>query len=186
MIEWFSTLEPALKIYWGMAIIASVFFVIQTIVSLVGGDVFDDVDFDTDGDSGGVSYFFSIRNLVNFLLGAGWGGVCFYNIISSKIVLMFVALFIGIAFVLMFFGLLKIMLKLQKDNTFRIPETLNKIADVYLPVPANKSGKGKIQLSVRGSFHEIDAITAGEKIATGEKVRVVEVIGNHAVLVEKI
>ena len=185
MLDWFNSLEPTLKIYWGIAIVASVIFAIQTIISLFGGDVFDDIDFDTDGDAGGVSHFFSVRNLVNFLLGAGWGGVCFYSTISSKALLAVIAVLFGIIFVLIFFGLVKILLKLSKDNTFRLAETLDKTADVYLPIPANKSGKGKIQISVRGSFHEIDAITAGEKITTGAKVRVVEIIDNQAVLVEK-
>jgi membrane protein implicated in regulation of membrane protease activity len=184
-MEWFNALEPALKVYWGIAIITSIIFLIQMIISLVGGDMFDDVDFDTDSDSGSVSPFFSVRNLVNFLLGAGWGGVCFYHIISSKTLLMIVAVVTGLIFVLIFFGLVKVLLKLQKDNSFRLEETLDKIADVYLPIPENKSGKGKIQVSVRGSFHEIDAITADERIATGSKVRVVEIIGNNTVLVEQ-
>jgi len=186
MIECFNTLEPALRIYWTIAIAASIIFVIQAIVSLIGGDVFDDAGFDTDGDAGGVSHFFSLRNLVNFLLGAGWGGVCFYGMIASKALLIFVALLCGVIFVLIFFGLVNILLKLQKDNTFRLAETLDKIAGVYLPIPANKSGKGKIQISVRGSFHEIDAITAGEKIVTGAKVRVLEIVDSQTVFVEKI
>jgi len=185
-MEWFNSLDLTLRIYWGVAIVATVIFVIQTIMSLVGGDVFDDVDFDADSHSGGVSHFFSVRNLVNFLLGAGWGGICFYGIISSKVLLMVVAVLSGIIFVLIFFGLIKILLKLSDDNSFRLAETLDKTADVYLPIPENKSGKGKIQISVRGSFHEIDALTAGEKISTGEKVRVVEIIDSQAVLVEKI
>jgi len=187
-MDWFNSLAPALKIYWAIAIVASVIFVIQTIMSLVGGDVFDDVDVNADADihSDGVSHFFSVRNLVNFLLGAGWGGVCFYGTITSKLLLAVVAVLFGIIFVLIFFGLIKILLKLQKDNTFHLDETLNKTADVYIPIPENRSGKGKIQISVRGSFHEIDAITAGDKITTSSKVRIVEIIDNQAVLVEKI
>ena len=186
MLEWFEALEPMLQIYWGIALVASLVFVIQMIISLFGGDVFSDADLGGDGTSGGASHFFSVRNLVNFLLGAGWTGVSLYGMIDSPLVLMFVAIFIGIVFVLMFFGLLKILLKLQKDNTFSITETLNKTASVYLTIPENKSGSGKIQISVRGSYHEIDAITAGERIATGGKVRVVEIVSNQLVLVEKI
>jgi len=186
MIEWFNSLDPTLKIYWGIAIIASLFFAVQTIISFVGGDVFDDVDFDADSHSDGVSHFFSVRNLVNFLLGAGWGGVCFYGSISSKALLMVVAFVCGIVFVMIFFFLIKILLKLSKDNTFQFEETLGKTADVYIPIPENKSGKGKIQISVRGSFHELDAITAGEKITTSNKVKVVEIIDNQLVVVEKI
>ena len=188
MIEWFNSLEPMLKIYWVIALVASLIFVIQMIISFIGGDVFDDLDgdIDSDGDAGGVSHFFSVRNLVNFLLGAGWGGVCFYGTISSTALLIFVAVVCGIVFVLIFFGLVKILLKLQKDNTFNISETIGKTADVYLPIPANKSGHGKIQISVRGSFHEINAITEGEKISTGLKARVIETVDNQAVLVDKV
>lgn len=185
-MEWFNSLDPSLKIYWGMALIASAIFAIQMIISLIGGDVFDDVDVDGDVDAGGVSHFFSVRNLINFLLGAGWGGVCFYNTISSKIVLMIVALICGIIFVLIFFSLIKVLLKLGKDNTFRLTETLDKTADVYLSIPENRSSRGKIQISVRGSIHELDAITASEKIPTGAKVKVVKIIDEQTVEVEKL
>ena len=198
-MDWYNSLEPALKIYWGIAIIASVIFAVQTIISLIGGTVFDnadmdvnaDVDMDTSMDSdsshgGGVSHFFSVRNLINFLLGVGWGGVCFYHAISAKALLMFVAIVCGIIFILIFFFLVKILLKLSKDNTFQLSETLDKTADVYLFIPENESGKGKIQISVRGSVHELDAFTKGEKIPTGAKARVIKIIDNQAVLVEKI
>jgi microcompartment protein CcmL/EutN len=82
--------------------------------------------------------------------------------------------------------LIKVILKLNKDNTFNIKETLDKTADVYLPIPAEKSGSGKIQISVKGSVHEIDAITAGEKISVGSKVKVLEIIDNQTVLITKI
>lgn len=188
MIEWFNSLEPMLKVYWGMAIVASIIFAIQTLISLVGGDVFDNTDFDVDSGHGdmGVSHFFSVRNLVNFLLGAGWGGVCFYSTITSKTLLMLVAVACGVVFVLLFFLLLRILLKLSKDNTFQLVETLDKNASVYLTIPENRLGKGKIQISVRGSFHEIDAVTEGGKIHTGDNVRVTQIIDNQTVVVEKI
>jgi len=194
MMEWFNSLEPHLKIYWGIALIASILFVIQTVMSFIGGDVFGsdadvnaDINFDTDADThsaGGTSYFFSVRNLVNFLLGAGWGGICFYGMISSKALLMLVSVVCGIIFVMIFFFLVKILLKLSKDNTFRLSETLNKAADVYLAIPGNKSGTGKIQISVRGSVHELDALTAGAKIPTGAKAKVIKIVDGQTVEVE--
>jgi hypothetical protein len=127
-----------------------------------------------------------VRNLVNFLLGVGWGGVCFYNSVPSKGIVMFLAVLTGVFFVLIFFGLIKILLKLQKDNTFRLEETVAKNGEVYLAVPAGKSGKGKIQISVRGSVHEIDAVTEGEKLPTGTMVNVKKMIDKQTVLVVKI
>ena len=200
-MDWYNSLEPTLKIYWGIAIVTSVIFAIQTILSLIGGHVFDNVDanvdmnadmnVDTDVNDGshsgsGVSHFFSVRNLINFLLGVGWGGVCFYNTISTQALLIFVTVACGVIFVLIFFFLVRILMKLSKDNTFQLSETLDKTADVYLFIPENESGKGKIQISVRGSVHELDAFTKGEKIPTGAKARVIKIIDNQAVEVEKI
>jgi hypothetical protein len=186
MTDWFNSLEPSLKIYWGTAIIASMIFVVQTIISFVGGDIFDDVDLDANHDTDGISHFFSVRNLVNFLLGAGWGGVCFYHLLPNKTLLMVVAVISGTVFVLIFFGLVKILLKLNQDNTFCISETLNKVANVYLSIPENRRGKGKIQISVRGSLHELEAVTEAEKIPTGAKVRVAEIVDEQTVRVENI
>ncbi|MDR1112269.1 MAG: serine protease [Bacteroidales bacterium] len=187
-MEWLNSLEPVLKIYWIIAGTASLIFVIQMIMTFIGMDSHDGLNADFDGDTSmdGPFQFFSLRNLVNFFLGFGWGGVCFYNTFEAKIWVSLCAVITGILFVLLFFLLIKALLKLNKDNTFCIENTLNQTADVYLTIPAEKSGKGIIQISVKGSVHEIAALTKQERIATGAKVRVVEIIDNQTVLVTKI
>lgn len=85
-----------------------------------------------------------------------------------------------------FFFLIKQILKLSEDNSFKIENTINKTAEVYLTIPEAKSRKGKIQISVNGSFHELDAITnSSEKLTSGSAVKVVAVEHN-LVIVEKI
>ena len=186
-MEWLNSLDPALKVYWIIAGVASIVFVIQMIMTFVGLDASDGLNVDLDGDvsADGPFQLFSLRNLTNFLLGFGWGGVCFYNTFSSNALVALFACLTGIVFVLLFFFMIKMILKLNKDNTFRISETLNKTADVYLNIPAEKTGKGKIQISVRGSVHEIAAMTNGERIPSGGKARVIEIIDGQTVLVEK-
>ena len=82
---WFNGLEPTMRVYWGIAIFTSTIFIIQMVMTFIGiGDVdAGDADFDlgsdaSDGtlDAGGTLQLFSVRNIVNFLLGIGWGGVC--------------------------------------------------------------------------------------------------------------
>jgi hypothetical protein len=63
---------------------------------------------------------------------------------------------------------------------------LNKTGEVYLTIPGQLAGKGKISLSVRGSVHELDAITAGDSIAVGALVRVVKIESDNLLLVEKL
>ena len=181
-MDWFNTLDSGLKIYWIIAGIATLVFVFQTIMTFVGLD--SDADIGDSGMDGDASYpFFSIRNLINFLLGFGWGGVCFYNTFDSSLLIAFFAVLTGFVLVFVFVFIFKQMLRLKRDNTFRISETVGKTANVYLPIPENKSGKGKIQISVRGAFHEIDAQTSGERIPTGAIIQVVEVLDSQTVLV---
>ncbi|MDR2840572.1 MAG: serine protease [Paludibacter sp.] len=186
MMDLYVSLPPALKFYWSIALFASLIFVIQAIITLIGIDSNSDFDADTDADADGFSQFFSFRNLINFLLGLGWGGVCFYNVVNSNILLILLATLTGLAFLFLFFFLLKAILKLNSDRSFRFDETIGKTAEVYLTIPENKSDKGKIQISVRGSFHELNAITAGEKIVSGALVKVINVHNGDVVEVEKI
>lgn len=59
---------------------------IQTIMAFMG------LDTDTDDGAGfydvemeGLSGYFSFRNLVNFLLGYGWGGVLLQGVIPNMV-----------------------------------------------------------------------------------------------------
>jgi membrane protein implicated in regulation of membrane protease activity len=100
---------------------------------------------------------------------------------------MLLALFVGILFVAIFFFILRQMMRLAEDNSFKISETINQIAQVYIPIPEQKKGRGKISISVRGSVHEIDALTNSEsRIGTGASVRIVTIEDAGLVVVEKI
>jgi membrane-bound ClpP family serine protease len=49
----------------------------------------------------------------------------------------------------------------------------------------HKSGTGKIQVSINGSFHELNAVTEGEEILSGESVKIINT-ENKILIVEKI
>jgi len=178
--------EPLLKAFWYIALPVSIFFGLQTIATFIGlGDSETDADSDS-GDSGDMPFeLFTLRNLINFLLGFSWTGISFYNKFENKTTLIVISVLVGLAFVAVFFILIKQILKLSEDNSFKIENTLNKSADVYLTIPENKSGKGKVQISVNGAFHELDAMTSNaEKIPSGSVVKVVT-IENNILIVEK-
>lgn len=188
LMTWFEGLETLQRVFWGCALAGSLVFVIQAVLTLIGMDS-TDVDVDVpDGDTldfGGLSMF-SVRNLVNFLVGFGWGGVSFYSGISNPYLLILVAIVTGVLFVLMFFFIYKQTRKLETNGAFDIKNCKDKVADVYLRIPAKGEGRGKIQVSVNGSVHELDAMSNGGPIATGKKVRVVEICDGSSVIVEMI
>lgn len=187
MIDRFLALELPMQVFWGIAVVTSVFFVIQTIMAFMG------LDADTDDGSGfdtvemeGLSGYFSFRNFINFLLGYGWGGVLLQSAISNYVLLELAAICVGLLFVLVFVVILRQVMKLSTDKTFHVEETLGLVADTYLRIPEAHSGVGKVMVSVRGSIHEIDAMTAGAEIPTGVKVRVTKVIGSELLEVERV
>jgi membrane protein implicated in regulation of membrane protease activity len=188
MMEWFNALDTALQVYWCIALGASFIFVIQMVMTFIGLDGSDGMHADFDGnlDDGGPGQVFSFRNFINCLLGYGWAAICFYPVISSALWLNVVAILVGVSFVLLFFLLMKQMTRLETDKTFRMEQALGKPADVYLTIPAQMSGRGKVQVSVGGAYHEIDAMTRGEKLQTGSKVRVDELIDGQTLLVSKL
>lgn len=188
-MEFLTTLEPLLKTFWFTAIPVSLIFIIQTIITFVGADASDGLHADFNGDFDGNDapfQLFSFRNLVNFLLGFSWTGISLYNIIQSKLLLIIVAVIIGCLFVLLFFFIIRQLMRLAEDDTFTTAKALNKTAEVYLTIPANKGGKGKVLVSVGGSVHELDAITEGEVIPSGTMVKVTRIENENILIVEKL
>lgn len=188
-MEIFENLEPLLKTMWFIAIPVSVIFIIQTIMTFMGTDSSDGLEADFDGDfQGGDAPFqlFSLRNLINFLLGFSWTGISFYNTISNNIWLILLAVSVGILFVVLFFIIIRQLQKLAENNSFKISNTLNKTAQVYLTIPGKKQGKGKIMISVNGAYHELDAMTASDSIPSGAVVKVIKIENNNILIVETI
>lgn len=188
-MEIFNEMDSLLRVFWYIAIPSSLIFVVQMIMTFAGVDATDGLEADFDGNLDGAHgpfQFFSFRNLIHFLLGFGWAGVAFFDSISNRILLVAVALLVGLGFVMMFFVIIKQLQKLAEDNTFKIQEAVGKTAEVYLTVPANRSGTGKIQISVRGSFREVMAVTDFESIPTGSLVKIKSVDSGNILIVEKI
>jgi hypothetical protein len=187
-MEILNDLDPILRSFWYVAIPASIVFLFQTIMTFMGSDASDGLsaDFDGDFEHDEPLQIFSLRNLINFLLGFSWTGISFYNLIPNKILLIVVALGIGVLFVFVFFVIIKQMQKLSEDNSFKISETLNKTGEVYLNIPASKTGHGKILISIKGSSHELTAVTEHEAINTGTLVKVSKIENNNILIVTKI
>lgn len=185
-LDAFYGLDTWMQVYWVCAIVGTLVFVVQMVLVLIGMDSIDtDVDFDGADtmDLGGGLSLFSIKNFVNFLVGFGWAGVCLSDAINSRWLLGLVAVAVGISFVYMFFLIKKQTKKLEHNGAFQIEECVGKTVDVYLRIPGEKQGKGKVQVSLNGSVQEIEAMTEGEEIASGCKVEVVDVIDKGTLLV---
>lgn len=183
-IDWYHTLPSEARIYWSVALFASVVFVIQMILTFVGLGHTDGMDADlsgadaadfTDGhtmDTGGAMQLFTLRNVVNFLLGLGWGGVCLGGVVRQPALLCLAALAVGALFVYIFVLIMRQLMRLESAGNFTYQQCVGLPADVYLRIPAQRSGTGKVQVSVEGSVHELDAVTDGPLLPSGTKVTI--------------
>lgn len=188
-MDFIESLSPLLKTFWFIAIPTTLIFIFQTIMTFIGVDSGDGLDADFNGDFDGADapfQLFSLRNLVNFLLGFSWTGITFQHVIPNEALLITIAFLIGVAFLVVFFLVIRQVKRLAEDNSFQMTEVTGKPAEVYLRIPGNKAGKGKVLVSVKGSMRELDAMTESpEVITTGSVVRIARV-ENNILIVELI
>ncbi len=186
LISTFENLSTLMQIFWGCAVISSIFMLIQLILSLLGmGDFELDADVDSPDalDASNGIDLFTIKNITNFFVGFGWAGVSFRDSITSDTWLIITAISCGLIFVAVFVYIFKQLMKLESNSITGIEACLGKRADVYLRIPANKTGKGKIQISINGAIREFPAITEDETpIPTGTSVNVIKINGSEAVV----
>ena len=188
--NWYSALPSILQLFWGCAIVSSFVFLVQAILTLLGMD--GDSDFDLDAsassdtmDLGGGLSLFSVRSFVNFFVGFGWAGIAFYSLIPQPWLLYVIAAVIGCFFVWLYFFIRRQTMRLQSDGSINVKKCIGSHCDVYLRIPAENSGTGKVQISINGSIHEYSAVTKGALLPSGSRARVVDVMDNDVFVVEK-
>lgn len=186
-MDFINDASPVIQSFWYIAIPSTVIFLIQTLMTFMGSDASDGLsaDFQSDvAESTGPFQLFSFRNLINFLLGFSWTGIAYSSVITHQFLLISAALVSGLAFVGIFFLAMNQLQKLAEDNTFQIEKTLEKIATVYIHIPGDGES-GKIQVSVQGAIHEINALSGEGPIPSGSKVKVTRIISESLVEVSK-
>lgn len=184
MFEFLNNADIFLQTFWYIALPVSFIFIVQAIVTFTGLSGDADLETDVSLDGNGLFDYFTVRNGINFLLGFSWGGICFYPMISSKILLVAVAILTGVVFFITFFYIIQQIKKLEENNSFNPLDTIGKGGEVYLRIPEN--GKGKILISQSGTTHEMDAISDNILLETGTKITVIDVLEDNVMLVKPI
>lgn len=190
MEEWWNALGLFMQSVWCITLFASLVFIILTILTFVGMDADGGMDVDMgsdmpgDGDSGPFQLF-TFRNFINFLLGFGWSVISFQGVIQNQFVLILVAAVIGVLLVIAVMAIFRFMSRMEQSGTIQMANAVGCRGNVYLKIPANKRGEGKVQISIQGAIREFDAITLGEELETGAPIKVVEVVNDSMLLVER-
>ena len=191
MTEWWTSLDLFMKILWSIAIATSLIFILETVLTFIGIDHDGSFDMDTSADGSFESEpsmnLYTFRNLVNFLLGMSWTAILLKEQIASTALLMLIAVVVGILLVAAVMYMFKWLSKMQQSGNIDVYKSaVGCIGKVYLSIPAQRKGAGKVQITINESVREYDALTDSEsELKTGASIKVVEVLDPSTLLVEE-
>ena len=193
LATWWADLSPVMKLLWGVTLTATLVFIIQTVMTFLGADADGDFDVDVDTSMDGAdlsnieggSNLYTFRNFVNFFLGFGWTAILLQNSVKSTGLRVLLAVLVGIALVVAVMYLFKWLSSMQQSGNINVYKAaVGCQGTCYLRIPAERSGEGKVQITIQGAVREYDAVTDGDEIKTGTSVKVLEVVDANTLLVE--
>jgi membrane protein implicated in regulation of membrane protease activity len=153
----------------------------------MAGDVGSVDGHDAHGHHGSTWLFgvLSFRTMVAALAFFGLGGLVAESLQQPSTVQVVVALAAGAAAMFVVHSVVRLFSRLNEDGTVRIQRAVGREATVYLTIPPQNSGSGKIHINLQDRLMEYAAVTPnGEKLSTGAKVMVIGVAGVDTLEVE--
>ncbi|MBQ8641068.1 MAG: NfeD family protein [Clostridia bacterium] len=172
MIAWWNGMDLAGRIFALIAIPSTLVLVVQTILLFFG--IGDDIDGDLDIPSDDGFVLFSLRGIMGMAAVGGWSGLVLYQTGLPLGLAVLLALIFGFLALVGIAWLMKISLKLQSSGNLDLGYAIGKVGTVYIPIPADMKGTGKVNITLQERLMEVNAVTAADrKLATGESVRVV-------------
>jgi len=184
MAEWFAELSGLQQTLFVIAAASTAVFAIQTIFTLFGIGELDDLDLGEGGGEGTpFGDIFTVRNGVSFLMGLSWGGLMAYSWgLTHAFFAILVGIIVGSLFVGVNMGLLALMAMVKHEGNVQLDNAIGEEARVTLAVPEERSGVGKVSLSLQGRLKEYHAVTDGRALERNSPVTVVDVSGSQLVV----
>ena len=178
-------------VYFFMAIIATVLFVGQMALMLMGGDTGEFDSIDLEGAShvtGGESFtLVSVQSILAFLMGTGWVGLAanmewkWGQWGSLGIAVLFGSL---MACLSAFLSMKMKGLKTVKKQNPR--EAVGKSGRAYTDIPAKGEGIGQVEITISEKQQIVQAMGINEKINSFSPVKVVDIDDSGNLIVEKL
>jgi hypothetical protein len=133
---------------------------------------------DQAGHHGALELFrvLSFRTIIAAMAFFGLGGLAAQSAQADTPTVLVVALAAGGVAMAAVYWMMRGLQELRSDGTVRVQRAVGQHGNVYLRVPANRSGSGKIQFNLQNRTMEYLAVTSGPELLTGTKVVVVGVV----------
>lgn len=200
MFAWWDSLSLVSQIFACVAIPSTVVLLVQTVLMLVGigleadgGDISvgesidaDGPEFDVDLDGMDALRIFSIRGIIAFLVVFGWVGFVMDRAGVMLLITVPVAAVCGFLMMLVLALLMRTVMRLRNDGNLDNRNALGVSGRVYLTVPPARTGEGKVNVLLQGTYVERDAVTdEGEPIPTGCEIVVIGLSGQTTLVVKR-
>ena len=173
-------------LFMGCSIVGGVVLGLQLVLMLIGGDhdSGDISEFEADEVGLGDNLFFahlSLKTVVAFVTFFGLSGWAAYEGGLAPWLQITVAFGAGlVAFYIVAFIMASLM-KLESKGNLDLTKAVGQTTQVYLRIPARKSGMGKVTVEIQERSLQLSAVTDGDQIATGATVRVLSLLSNETV-----
>ncbi len=195
MMDWWNGLDLTEQIFALIAIPSTLVLLIQTLLMLFGIEDGVDTDLDLDGDGipdldvspddFGSLHVFSIRGIAGMLCIGGWSGLVMYQAGWSLWLTVLLSVVFGVITLLLLGYVMYGVSRLQSSGNVDIKTAVGKTGTVYIPIPAGRSGQGKVNVTLNETFMELEAVTqADRRLRTGETVRVTGTDDRGVLIVE--
>lgn len=190
MPEFYTNANNFVQMIIILAISSTFLIVLQVIMLLIGletddiGDIGDQIDIDTDtiSDVAGLKLI-TLRGVIIFIASGSWMYLILYSNGISHVISLIFGSIAGVLGMYLFAYAMKKMLEIQEEGNVKIDNSVGKHGTVYLKIPANRSGNGKINVLVQERLSEFDALTDDDNdIATGAEVEIVGILNNMLIV----
>ncbi len=212
MFDWWNSLSTFSQVLSCMAIPATLILLIQTVLMLIGlgddgldadvpdsdiGDIDTDISdgvfgdgevVDGDLDPSGLDglRIFSVRGIIAFFVVFGWVGIALDSAGLAPVLSTLIGVVSGFVMMVLIALLFRAIMRLESDGNVDNRNALGVSGTVYLKIPANREGMGKVNLMIQGSYCERDAVTdESEALPTGSEVVVMSLSGENTLVVKR-
>jgi len=185
-------------VYFSIAAIATVLFVLRLVLMLfgaddgdfeIGGDALDGVDGVDAGHMGSGAAFnlFSLLAILAFFMGVGWMGLtCRLTWDLGPSLSAFLSLSTGVGMMVLASSMMMYVKRLEHVVQYDAKTSLGKTGRVYLTIPADGKIGGQVEISISGRRKIMNAKTRGEELAAFTSVKVIEVGDDETLVVEPV
>jgi hypothetical protein len=159
------------------AIIGGTVLVLQLVLGLIGIGT-DTLDFGGDPSAGSDAlHLLSARSIAAAFGFFGIAGLAALALGAPPVIAPLPALLAGGGAAVGTALLLRGLGRLEDDGTVVLERALGEPATVYLRIPGNNAGSGRVLLTLQDRTVECEAVTALDELPTGTAVIVVDIVG---------